>query len=206
MPALICRLPSTITVIKKSSTQSALGSYLEPNISTRPGPSQHTVEGSAPHDAVHTMHHSHHQPSYAESLELRQPHCPPHHPPQFPPQPLSQASFGFPPYSHPQVRPETLLPPMEAPTLQQEPHQGILCTPRRMQHWQPLRSSVAAPLLWWELHPGGLSSANTALPVPGPASASCDLRDDCQMLSLFCSHVVARGLGKGSAHSKNSYR
>lgn len=75
---------------------------------------------------VHHMmqYHSHHQSSYAECLELRQPHCPP----QFSPQPPSQASFSYPPYSQPQDRPGTLLPP---PPLQPQPcnripHQGLL--------------------------------------------------------------------------------
>lgn len=63
-----------------------------------------------------------------------------------PPQPPSQTSFGYPPYSHALDRPGTLLPHMAAPTLQQEAHQGLLCTPRT-EHQQPLRSPAAAPLL-----------------------------------------------------------
>ncbi|KAK6313461.1 hypothetical protein J4Q44_G00168080 [Coregonus suidteri] len=54
--------------------------------------------------------------------------------------------------------------------------QDLLCT-TRMEHWQQLWSPAAAPLLWRELHPGGLSSANTALLVLAPASASSNLKE-----------------------------
>jgi hypothetical protein len=51
------------------------------------------------------------------------------------------------------------------------------------QHWQPLWSTVEAPLLWRDLHPGGLSSANTALPVLVPKSSN--LREVSQLVSLL---------------------